>query len=418
MDTRPLRTSADFRRLWTGTVLSAVGSRMTVFAVALQIYTITESPLAVGAVGLAAALPSIVLGLLGGAIADAVDRRRLVLITSGGLAAVSALFTVQAFAGFTGVWLLYLLVAIQSVLTSVNGPARGTFLARLLPADQVPAGAALEMFAFHLSVTLGPALAGVIAGAWGLKICYLIDALTFAAALYAVARLPAMPPEGGATRPGVRAVLDGLRFIRRRRVVAGAFLADMNATVLGMPFALFPAINAENFGGSAETLGLLTAAPAVGGLLGAALSGPVSHVTRQGRAILIANFVWAGSLVGFGLSHQLWPALATLVLAGAADVVSVVFRTSIIQVATPDRYRGRVNAAEFVVGAGCPQVGNFRAGAVAEVTTSTVSVVSGGVATAVGAAAIGLLLPAFARYERGQAPDDTDEEHTEQAVRS
>ncbi|WP_412538362.1 MFS transporter [Longispora sp. K20-0274] len=402
LDTRPLRESPAFRRLWIGSALSSVGGQMTTFAVALQVYTLTRSSAAVGAVGLAMAVPSIVVGLLGGSLIDAMDRRRLVLATSGGLAGISALFAVQAFADLRQLWLLYLLVAAQSVLSSVNHPARRTFMPRLLAPASLPAGAALGMLTMHGAVTVGPMLAGAVATGWGLRACYLIDTLSFAAALYGVLRLPPMPPEGGAARPGLRAVGEGLRFIRGHKVIAGAFLADISATVLGMPFALFPAINDERFGGGAVTLGLLTAAPAIGGVIGSALSGPVAHVTRQGRAILIAGAVWGAGLAGFGLAGSLWLALALLVLAGAADVVSVVFRTAVVQAATPDRYRGRVSAAEYVVGVGCPQLGNFRAGAVGSLVSPAFSAVSGGLATVAGAALVGLAVPVF-RRQRAEA---------------
>jgi MFS family permease len=398
MDTRPLRESPAFRRLWLGSGLSAIGGQMTSFAVALQVYTLTHSSIAVGAVGLAVAVPTIALGMIGGSVVDAVDRRKLVLISSSALAAVSALFAAQAFAGLAKVWPLYLLVVVQSVLGAVNTPARRTFLARLLPAERVPAGAALNIFTMHGSVIVGPAVAGVVAAAWGLRACYLVDVLSFAGALYGIARLPAMPPQGTVGRPGLRAVLDSLGFIRRSRVLAGALLADVNATVLGMPIALFPAVNAEHFGGAAQTLGLLTAAPSIGGVLGSALSGPVGHVSRQGRAMLVAGAVWGAGIAGFGLAGNLWLAIALLAVAGAADALSVVFRTTMIQVATPDGQRGRVSAAEYVVGAGCPQLGNFRAGAVGSLTTPAISAVSGGIATVVGSALIGLAMPAFAGY--------------------
>jgi MFS family permease len=398
MDTRPLRESPAFRRLWLGSGLSAIGGQMTSFAVALQVYTLTHSSVAVGAVGLAVAVPAITLGMIGGSVVDAVDRRRLVLFSSSGLAAVSALFAAQAFAGLAAVWPLYLLVVVQSVLGAVNTPARRTFLARLLPAERVPAGAALNILTMHSSVIVGPSVAGVVAAAWGLKVCYLIDVLSFAGALYGIARLPAMPPQGSVARPGLRAVADSLGFIRRSKVLAGALLADMNATVLGMPIALFPAINAAHFGGAAQTLGLLTAAPSVGGVVGSALSGPVGHVSRQGRAMLVAGAVWGAGIAGFGLAGSLWSAILLLAVAGAADALSVVFRTTMIQVATPDGQRGRISAAEYVVGASCPQLGNFRAGAVGSLTTPVISAVSGGVATVIGSALIGLAMPAFTRY--------------------
>jgi MFS family permease len=404
IDTRPLRESPAFRRLWAGAGLSAVGSMMTTFAVALQVYTLTHSSLAVGAVGLFVAGPAIGFGLFGGSIVDVVDRRKLVLLTSSCLAAVSVLFAVQAFAGFDQLWLLYGLVTVQSLLNSVNGPARRTFLPRLLPPERVPAGAALTLLFAHTSAIAGPGLAGVVTAAWGLKTCYVIDAISFGAALYGVARLPAMPPAAGSPRPGPRAVAEALRLIRRSPVLAGAFLADLNATVLGMPIALLPAINADHFGGHAQTLGLLSAAPSIGGVIGAGLSGPVGHVSRQGRAMLVAGAVWGAGIAGFGLARTLWLAVALLALAGAADAVGVVFRTTMIQLATPDEYRGRVSAAEYVVGIGCPQLGNFRAGAVGSLTSPAVSAVSGGVATVIGSALIGLLLPAFARQRAAPEP--------------
>lgn len=419
MDTRPLTESPAFRRLWAGSGLSAIGSQLTMFAVALQVYTRTHSSAAVGVIGLAMFVPAILVGLVGGAVADAVDRRKLVLITSSCLAAVSGLLAVQAFAGLDQVWPLYCLVAAQSLLNAVNGPTRRTFLPRLLPAHRVSAGAALNVFTFHLSMTVGPALAGLIAAAWGLRVCYLIDAISFAAALYGIARLPRMPPQSAGVRPGLRAVGEGLRYIGGNRVIAGAFLADMSATVLGMPTALFPAINAAHFGGAAQTLGLLTAAPAVGGLVGSALSGPVGHVSRPGRAMLIAGAVWGAALAGFGLAPSLWLALGLLVLAGAADVISVVFRTGVVQVVTPDRYRGRVSAAEYVVGAGCPELGNFRAGVIGSLASPAISAVAGGLATILGAAAIGLTVPAFARYRIRSNPglDTTSQPGTSEAAR-
>jgi MFS family permease len=398
MDTRPLRESPAFRRLWIGSGISAIGSQMTAFAVALQVFTITHSPVAVGALGLCVAVPSIIFGLFGGSIIDAANRRVLVLVTTTVLGAASAALAGQAFAGLHQVWLLYLLVSIAAAANALDQPARRTFLPDLLPTERLPAGAALTMLTFHGSWMVGPVLAGLVAGAWGLRACYLFDALSFAAALYGVFRLPVLPPHSSAARPGPRAVAEGLRFIAGRRVLVGAFLADMNATVFGMPVALFPAINAERFGGSPHTLGLITSAVAVGGVLGSALSGPLGRVRRHGRTILIGSSVWGVALAGFGLAHRLWLALALLTVAGAADVLSVISRSTIVQVVPPDRYRGRVNAADFVVGGAAPQLGNFRAGAVGSLTTPTISAVSGGLMVVAGAALIRLTIPALTRY--------------------
>jgi MFS family permease len=398
-DTRPLRESAAFRRLWAGNSLSSVGSRMTSFATALQIYELTHSSAAVGALALVLGVPTIVVGLLGGSFADAVDRRRLVLFTSSGLAVMSVLFTAQALLGLRQVWLLYLLAGTQALLGAVNAPARRTFLPRLLPADQLPAAMALDMLSFHASMTVGPLLAGVLIAAGGLQLCYLADAVSFAASLYGLARLPPMPPLGDGARPGLKAVAEGLRFIRGKPVLLGVFLADLNATVLGMPFALFPALNDQNFGGTAQTLGLLTAAPAIGGLLGSALSGPVGHVSRHGRAMLISVAVWGAALAGFGFTHTLWLAMALLAVAGAADTISVIFRGTIVQAATPDRLRGRVTSVDFVVGAGAPELGNFRAGVIGSWASPAISAVGGGVATMLGAGLLRLAVPALARYD-------------------
>lgn len=381
---------------------------MTMFAVSLQVYLITGSSIAVGGVGLAMAVPAITFGLFGGAIVDAVDRRALVLVTQSCLMAVSILFAVQAIAGVNQLWLLYALTGVESLLASVNGPARRTFMPRLLRRELLPAGMALTMLTMHLSMVTGPMLAGLIVPVGGLETCYLIDASTFGAALYATYRLPSMRPEGEPLRPGVRAVTDGLRFLAGSRVLSGALLADLSATVLAMPFALFPAINDERFGGSPRTLGLLSASVAIGGIIGTVFSGPLSHVHRQGRAMLLAGAVWGAALAGFGAVNALAPTLTLLAIAGVADVTSVVLRSTIIQVATPDSYRGRISAAEMVVGAGFPQVGNFRAGVVAGFTSPGFSAVSGGLAATVGAALVALSFPALARYST-RADERVDE---------
>ncbi|HZC70818.1 MAG TPA: MFS transporter [Jatrophihabitans sp.] len=404
VDITPLRESPAYRRLWLGSLLSAVGSQLTTFAVALQVYLLTHSSVAVGGVGLVSAVPAITCGLFAGSLVDAHDRRRIVLCASSLSLLVSVGLAAQAFAEVRSVWLLYVFVAVQSLVSSVNAPARRTFLPRLLPAEQIPAGAALTMLSMHVSLVLGPSLAGVLTAAGGLKFCYLVDAISFLAAMYGVYRLPPMRPDGAGTRPGARAVLDGLRFLGRSKVLTGALVSDLNATVLAMPIALFPAINAARFAGSPRTLGLMTTAIAVGGVLGSGLSGPIGRVQRQGVGMLVAGAVWGAALAGFGVVDGLAATLALLAVAGAADVSSVVLRSTVIQLATPDAYRGRINAAEFVVGAACPELGNFRAGAVASLTSPGVSAVAGGLGCVAGAAVIALSMPAFVRYRVSPKP--------------
>jgi hypothetical protein len=398
VDVSPLRESPDYRRLWIGTTLSAVGSQMTTFAVALQVYLLTHSSAAVGGTALAAAIPSIAFGLFGGSIIDVVDRRKLVLVTSSLLALVSGGLATQAFIGFDHLWLLYLLVAIQSAFGSINGPARRTFMPRLLRQESIPAGVALTMLTMHSAFLVGPVIAGLITAAGGLKLCYLVDAISFSAALYGVARLPPMRPTGEQSRPGVRSVLSGLAFLWHERILAGALLADVNAMVLAMPIAIFPAVNAARFGGSPRTLGLLPAAIAAGGILGSGLSGPVGRVLHKGRGMLIASAIWGIALAGFGVVDSLWATLACLFVAGVADVSSVVFRSTIIQTNTPDEFRGRVNAAEFVAGGAMPEIGNFRAGVVASISTPDISAVSGGLSAAAGSLLLAIFFPILIRY--------------------
>jgi MFS family permease len=399
-DIRPLRESPAFRRLWAGSTLSAVGGALTMFAVPLQVYDITRSPLAVGALGVAQMIPTVTIGLLGGAIADAVDRRKLVLVTTAGNAAVSAGLAAQAFAGAGSVWLLYALVAVSSSLSAINAPVRRTFIRSLLPADQLTAGLALNRLSFQIMLATGPALAGLIAAApgLGLRACYLLDAASFAGSLYGVARLPTLPRSAGAARPGPRAVAAGLRYISRSQLLKGVFLADLAATVFGLPIALFPAINAERFGADPRTLGLFTTAIGVGGLVSVALSGPVGRITRQGRAMLGAVAVWGAAFAGFAIATTLWLTLVTLAIAGAADTFTVVFRGTIVQQTTPEEFRGRVTAADYVVAVSGGQLGNLEAGALGSLTSPTISALTGGLITVAAAVVIGLALPAFTRY--------------------
>jgi MFS family permease len=404
-DITPLRESAQFRRLWAGTTLSSIGSALTIFAVPLQVYDITRSSFAVGAIGVATVVPTITIGMFGGSLADSVDRRKLVLGTTCGQAAVSAALAAQAFAAVSSVWLLYALVALSSTLSAINQPARRTFVPSLLPADQLSAGLALNRVTFQLMLTVGPALGGVITAATGghLQACYLLDAISFGASLYGVARLPALPPQPGAARPGPRAVVAGLRVVRRSPVLAGTFLADLNATVFGLPLAVFPAINAERFGGNPTTLGLFTAAIGVGGLVSSAVTGPVGRMRRQGLVMLCMVAIWGAAFAGFALAHPLWLVLSLLAVAGAADTFTVVIRGIIVQTVATDEFRGRLTAAEYVIGSGGGSIGRLESGAVGSLTTPTISALSGGLLTVVLAGVIGLSLPAFARYRAGEA---------------
>jgi Transmembrane secretion effector len=399
-DITPLRESPQFRRRWVGTTLSAVGGAFTMFALPLQIYDITRSPFAVGALGIVSLVPTVSVGLLGGALTDAMDRRKLVLLTTLGQAAVAATLAAQAFAGLSALWLLYLLATLSSALSAVSQPARRTLVPSLLRPELLTAGLALNRVTFQVMLTGGPALAGVITAASGghLQACYLLDTVSFAGSVYGVARLPAMPPQPGAARPGLGAIAQALTFLRRSPVLAGAFLADLNATIFGLPLALFPAINAERFGGNPTTLGLFTTAIGAGGLVSSALTGPVGRTARQGAVMLGAVAVWGAAFAGFALARPLWLVLGTLALAGAADTVTVVLRGSIVQAVATDEFRGRLTAAEYVISVGGDSLGRLESGTVGSLTSPTIGALSGGVATVVLTGVLALAIPSFARY--------------------
>ena len=398
VDTRPLRASRPFRRLWIGTTASSFGGQMTMVAVLFQVWEITGNPLLVGAIGVAQAVPLIVLGSVGGSLADAVDRRRLVLFTTVGSIAAAMLLAAQAVVGLNSLPLVLGLVALSAALAAMGSPARRTFVPRLLRADQVSAGIALSHLSFQASMLIGPAVAGLMIAGWGLPACYLLDAVTFVVALYGVARLPAMPPLGAVQRAGLRAIADGWRYVARRPVLRGSFLSDLAATTLAMPVALFPMINEERFGGGPQTLGLFLSAIAVGGVAAGLLSGTITHAGRTGAIQLVAAGVWGAALIGFGLSGSWAAALLFLAIAGAADTVAVICRGATVQLATTDAYRGRVSSVEQIVGAAGPEIGNLRAGIVAGLTSAGFSVVSGGLLCVVGVVAVAATHPSLRRF--------------------
>jgi MFS family permease len=404
VDLTPLRHSPEYRRLFFGESISTIGTQMTAVAVPIQVFEITHSSFYVGLLGFASLVPLVVFGLIGGSIADAMDRRRLMLITSSLLAVVSLLLFVQAALGLRQVWLLYVLIFCQAGLFAVDAPARRSVIPRLLPPRQIPAATALSQVLWNFATVVGPLAAGLIVGTLGLEWAYGIDAVSFGASLAAVLTLRAVPPEGGGTAAGLGSVLEGLRYLRTQPVLLMTFAVDINAMVFGMPRALFPALATGRFGGGSGSVGLLYAAPAAGALLGALVSGRFGQVRRQGVAVLAAVAVWGFAIVGFGFASAMWLAVVMLAIAGAADMVSAVFRNSILQVATPDAMRGRLGGVFIAVVAGGPRLGDVEAGTVANLTSAQFSVVSGGVACVLGVGLLGLLVPSFSRYEA--PPDD------------
>jgi MFS family permease len=407
IDVRPLRTSPVFRRLLIGRTVSVLGGFMTMVTVMYQVWDMTHSTVWTGAVGLANAVPTVVVGLFAGSWVDRGDRRRIYLFNTVAQAVCSLLLAVQGFTGHVPVLGVLALVAAQSCFGAVGGPASGVFIPRLLPKDQVAAGLALNTMSFTTMMLVGPALGGLLIGWAGIGACYLADALTFLLGFYGAFGLPALPPEGEPSRAGLHGVLDGLRFLAGHRVVRGALLTDLAATVLAMPISLFPLINSERFGGDPRTLGLFLSAISVGGITASVFSGTVTRLGRPGLVMLLGASTWGTALAAFGLMTNPWAGLAFLALAGAADSTSVLSRSTIIQTHTPDALLGRVSAAEQIVGQAGPNLGNLRGGLVAGWTSGATALFTGGLLCVLAVAGVGASTPELrAGAGAGVTPDE------------
>ncbi|MGW6905820.1 MFS transporter [Streptomyces sp. NPDC054940] len=411
IDVRPLRTSPVFRRLLIGRTVSVLGGFMTMVTVMYQVWEMTHSAIWSGAVGLAQVVPMVGVGLLAGAWVDRGDRRRIFLVATVGQAGCALLLAVQGFTGGVPVAGILVLVAAGSCFGAVGGPAAGVFVPRLLPKEQVAAGLALNQVTGQAMMLLGPALGGLFLGWFGIGVCYLLDALSFGLAFYGAFGLPALPPEGEPSRAGLHGVLDGLRFLAGHRVVRGALVTDLAATVLAMPVSLFPLINAERFGGNPRTLGLFVSALAVGGVTATALSGSVTRLGRPGLVMLCGSATWGVALALFGLTADPWAGLGLLVVAGAADAMAVVSRTTIVQTCTPDALLGRVTAAEQIVGQGGPHLGNLRGGLIAGWSSGATALVTGGLLCVLAVAYVGTSTPELrdgAEEKGGTGPASPD----------
>jgi MFS family permease len=398
-DVRPLKVSAPYRRLFFGNTIAQLGQQMTNVAVAVQVYQLTGSSFYVGLVGAFGLGPLVVLGLYGGAIADAIDRRTLALMASAGLWAVSVLFALQAYLDNTSVWLLLGLVAVQSGFYALNNPARSAMVPRLIEKELMPAASALNMASFNLGYTMGPLL-GALAIHWsGFAAAYTIDVLTFSAAYYALLRMPRMPPLHDSPKAGLRSVLDGLAFLRRSPNLRMTFVLDLCAMVLAQPRALFPALAYKVYGGGAAVVGVLQAAPAVGALVAFLFSGWVSRVRLQGVAIVLAVMGYGAVVGAVGLTDLLWLGVLMLALSGTADMISSAYRSTILQVAAPDQLRGRLQGVFIVVVAGGPRAGDFVAGSLASGVGERAALVLGGAACLVGVVVAVAAQRGFLRYD-------------------
>ncbi len=407
VDPTPLRLDRDFRLLWAGQAISTVGRMITAVVLPYQVYVLTGDVLSVGALSLVQLVPIMIFALGGGAVADAVDRRRLLVVTQLALAACSLALAVLALQAAPPVLAIFAVAFVSAGFGAVDQPARASAIPRLVPTERLPSAIGLNQLVFNGAAVIGPALGGIILATAGIAAAYAVDVATFGAAIVALLLIAPIPPAPGAARPSIGAVIEGLRFARRKREVLATFVVDLNAMVFGSPRSLFPALALDVFHVGPAGVGLMSAAVGFGALIGALFSGWTATVRRPGLAVLVAVAVWSLGIVAFGLCTFSFPlALVFLAIAAGADVISAVLRSSIVQILTPDSLRGRVSSIHVLVVTGGPRIGDAEASLVAAAFGTQVSVVSGGLLALAGVGVIALAMPELARVDlhRGAEP--------------
>lgn len=392
VDVGALRESQAFRRLTLGQLVSLAGRQITVVAVPYQVYRTTGSSVLVGLLGLAQVIPLVSVSLLAGGLADRFDRRHLLLITQTLLGLCSLALLIGAL-GRPPVVFVFVVVAVAASIAALDSPTRTAILPNLVSKERLPGALSINVAMFQTTLIAGPALGGLAIAQLGLSGAYLVDVASFAAAIVAVWLLPPQRPSAQRQEGAVTAIRRGFAFIVRRRVILGTFVMDLSAMVFGFPRALFPVLAATTFNTNAQGLGYLYAALGVGAVIAALSSGSLSRSSRLGRAVVVAIVVWGLAIIGFGFAGTLWLGLLLLAVAGAADAVSAVCRSTIMQTLTPDELRGRLTATYFMVVVGGPFLGDLEAGVVAGVSSPRISVVSGGVLCIAGLAVAALAFP-------------------------
>ncbi len=395
MDLTPFR-NRDYRFLYAAQFVSLIGTMVTYVALPYQMYRLTGSSFSVGLLGLVELVPLLATAFIGGVMADAVDRRRIAIVTDVLLAAGSATLAIIATRGASAP-LLYLVAAWMSAVTGLQRPAIESLVPRLLAKHELPAAASLQVVRGSIGMIAGPAVGGLLLASTGLQVTYLVDVVSYAASLACLGMIRAVPPAEGAERPSIAAVVEGFRYASSRQELIGTYVVDFVAMVFGMPLALFPAIS-DRLGGP-SALGLLYAAPAVGALAASLTSRWTPRVQRHGLAVMLSAAVWGIAIIGFGFCETLWPALVYLAIAGGADGISGIFRMTMWNETIPDTLRGRLASIEMVSYMSGPLLGHLEAGAVAAAFGVTASVVSGGVLCVAGVLACGVWLPQFVRYD-------------------
>jgi MFS family permease len=403
-DISPLRNSRDFRRLWTGQTISGIGSQLTLVAVAYQAYHLTHSTLIVGMIGFTQLLPLLAGALWGGTLADAWDRKRVLTLTQVAMATAVAGLAVNAALDHPEVWVLFVCTAASAGFQGMDWPARRSALPMLVAEQDVHAAVTLQTTTMALAMVVGPAVGGLLIAAFGLSTVYLIDVASYGVSLTAVILLPHLLPSGGGTPMGFRSMAEGFRHLKGERLLSASYLIDLNAMIFGMPRAVFPALAIHLYGGGAGVVGLLYAAPGAGALVGSLFTGWCRRIRHEGRAIAACVVVWGGTIAVFGVVPVLWIGLVLLVAAGAADVISAVFRQNVQQRTVPDHLQGRLSGTYFAVVAGGPRLGDAETGLAAAVGGPQFAVWSGGLACVVGVGVLLWRVPELWRDHGGGRP--------------
>jgi MFS family permease len=409
-DLTPLRVSRDYRLLIAGNTVTGLGTQAALVALPYQLYIETRSAFLTGLLGAVELGPLIAMALFGGALADRHDRRRLLLGVQAGLVATAALLAVVTFVGSPPIAILYLLGGLTAGFGAIQHVVQASIVPNVVPASLVKSALALDFGLYQLTVVIGPALGGLLIGTLGVGAAYTADAVTCLAMVAAAAALAPQPPRGRPAEPQavLHSIAEGLRFVRRNDALLGSFAIDLLAMTFGMPRALFAVLAVSVYGAGAEGTGLLYAAVATGALGAALTTGWLANARRLGLITIWAVLAWGAAIAAAGLAGSLWLAAVLLAVAGAADSVSAVCRTSINQSVTPDHLRGRMSSVFSLVVTSGPRLGDVEAGTVAALAGVRFSVVSGGLATIAGVGLVVLAFPALLRYDaREHLPEQT-----------
>jgi MFS family permease len=408
VDLEPVKRDHDFRMLWLGQLVNGLGRQVTVVALPFELWQLTHSSLSIGLLALVQLVPILVFSLGGGAIADAVDRRRLLIVTQALLATSSLCLVLLAAQPTPPIWAFYVVAFVAAGFGAVDQPTRSSTLPRLVPRERLPAAIAVNWLSGQTVAVAGPVAAGMLIAVSGVATAFAFDVVTFVASLTALLLMAPIPPHPEAARPGLQSIAEGLRFARGRKIVLATFAIDLDAMIFGMPSSLMPQLALTVFNTGAAGYGLLNAAPALGALVGAAFSGWVGRVRRPGRGVVVAVAGWGVAIAAFGLLTASFPlALLCLAFAGGADVLSSVLRASIVQLATPDHLRGRVSSINSLVVTGGPRLGDAEAAGVAAIAGAQFSVVSGGVLCLLGLLAVVRRFPELLAYEHPKTDPQT-----------